>query len=253
MKPVIACRDSVYTTPAAAFRLLPDTGITHVELSGVDPARLADVQKVAAVKGVTISTVGSSVALSDAASIETYGQLIDAAGACGIAKLFTSIGAHEAAGRAACMSALRDLAGRASAAGARICMETHPPFAFNAAEARRTIEEVGSDALRLNFDTANVYYYNEAMDGARELDSIKDLVASIHLKDTDGGFHLPNFPVFGEGIVDFRTVFAIGGEIGLEGPYTMELEGPLTNGKSDEERHASVKACMDHLESIGVI
>jgi inosose dehydratase len=143
---------------------------------------------------------------------------------------------------------LGDLAGEN---GVVLSTETHEPFGHNGDIACRTMRELDHPNLRMNFDTANVYYYNHDIDGVTELKKELDYVASVHLKDTPGGYHDMNFPVFGQGIVDFSGVFKVLNAHGFSGPFTMELEGPLTADKTLEERVASVKACMDYLRSIG--
>jgi len=105
--------------------------------------------------------------------------------------------------------------------------------------------------LGYNFDTANIYYYNEGTDSVTELAKALEHVASVHLKDTDGLPKSLNFPVLGQGVVDFPEVFRLLGERGFTGPYTLELEGDLMTGKDLAARHQIVVACMDYLRSIG--
>jgi sugar phosphate isomerase/epimerase len=115
-----------------------------------------------------------------------------------------------------------------------------------------TMQAVDHPHLAVNLDTANIYYYNEGLNSADELERVVEHVVSLHLKDTDGGFRSMNFPVLGEGVVDFERIFAILDDDGFEGPLTLELEGPLTSGKGVQERHAAVMASMAYLRSIGV-
>lgn len=251
MKHIIACRDSVYGDRDAAFKLMPEVGITAAETCGVTADDIDEVSATAEAAGITITTLGTSVDLSSEESIASYSKLVDGAGRVGIKRIFTSIGAGEE-DHSVCIDRLKELASWADKFRVMICMETHVPFGHNGDVARQTIEEVGSPALRMNFDTANIYYYNENVDTVDELKKVTPLVGSVHLKETDGGFKSFNFPLFGEGIVDFPEVFRLLDEVGFEGPYTMELEGPLTDEKSVDERHAAVARCMEYLKSIGV-
>ena len=104
----------------------------------------------------------------------------------------------------------------------------------------------------MNFDTANIFYYNEGLDSADELERVVDFVASMHLKDTDGGFKSPQFPVLGQGVVQFERIFATLERAGFTGPLTLELEGPLMRGLDAPARHQAVLECMEYLQSIGV-
>ena len=253
MKHVISCRDSVYGKRDDAFRLLPDAGITHVELERIEPDDLEEVQTLAGRHGIEISTVGSGVDLSNDDSIAAYNQLIDAVARVGIKKLFTSISAKGDEESEVHMDRLREIVGRAAGLDTVICMETHPPFGRNADIALKTIREINSPALRMNFDTANIYYYNRNTDAVSELKKVVHLVASVHLKDTDGGYRSSNFPIIGRGVVDFPGIFRLCDEVDLRGPFTIELEGPVTHEKSVQEKHEAVKTCMTYLQSIGVV
>jgi inosose dehydratase len=79
--------------------------------------------------------------------------------------------------------------------------------------------------VRINFDTANVYFYNHGVDAVAELERLAEFVAAVHLKDTDGGYRHWHFPALGRGVVDFGGVFRVLDEAGYAGPYTLEIEG----------------------------
>jgi sugar phosphate isomerase/epimerase len=251
MPPVISCRTSVYPTIHDAFRLLPDAGIRAVELCVPSPDDVAPNKERADAAGVTIATVGTGVNLASQDSIAAFDRMLAACASAGVPKVFTSISGKIE--RAAAMAALKPIAARAADLGVIISMETHPPFARNADDASQTMNDVGSPALRMNFDTANVHYYNRDVDTVDELRKVVDRVASVHLKESRGAYESMDFPLFGQGIVDFAEVFRLCAEQGLDGPYTMELEGPLTHNKTPDEVHDSVKACMAHLKSVGVL
>ena len=252
MKRIFSCRDSVYGSLADALRLLPDAGIHSVELCCGDPEAIAGAHAEARERGIDIATVGLGVNLSNAGSVATYRRALEAAAGVDIKRAFTSIGAEGEPDDPALTRLLKEIADYAAGLGIVICLETHRPFGHNGSIALQTITAVDSPGLRLNFDTANIYYYNRDTDAVSELTKVSHLVASVHIKDTHGGYESPNFPVLGEGVVDFPTVFSMLDDEGFTGPYTLELEGPLTSGKSAEERHAAVAASMAHLRNIGV-
>jgi len=183
-------------------------------------------------------------------SINAVKAACDAAEAIGVNYFFLSAHGSE---RAASMCVLSELGGYAAERNITLCLETHPPFCLNATEMLNTMSEVNHKNVRVNFDTANIMYYNEGCDSVEELRKVIDYVASVHLKDTDGKFHSANFPVFGEGVVDFPNVFKTLLSAGFNGPLTMELEGPLVDGLPVEDRHKKVVACMNYLKSIGAV
>ena len=251
-KNIISCRNSAYPTLEEALRMLPDAGIRHVELSEVASEDLANVQKLAHQCGITIATVGYNLNLSDKKSVDDLYALLAAVANVGVKRVFSSVGADSVADRKDVMGRLAKAAQKAADLKVVICMETHRPFGHNAQEAVRTVKEIDSPGLRINFDTANIYYYNRDCTAVEELQRAASFVGSVHLKDTDGGYESGNFPVLGQGVVDFPEVFRILGAAGIHDPLTLELEGPLTQGKSLTERHNAVKACTEYLRSIGV-
>lgn len=244
-----SCRESVYPSWEKAVALLPEAGIGGLEVNGRPADALAEVVTGIRAGGLEPMTLAGGVKLDDQASVAAYGAAIDAAGRQGIPILFTS--AHGGEWDFA-MGKLRELAEIAAERGVTIALETHPPFCLNATAMLATMQAVDHPHLAVNLDTANIYYYNEGLNSADELERVVEHVVSLHLKDTDGGFRSMNFPVLGEGVVDFERIFAILDDAGFEGPLTLELEGPLTSGKGVQERHAAVMASMAYLRSIGV-
>lgn len=249
---VISCRVGVYASLEEAFTKLPETGIQHAEVGASADTDYAALAKLAADSGMTISTTATGCEVGNPESMANFAKIVEGTASIGTSKMFVSIKGAEGVERSALMAGLRETAERAAALGIALCMETHPPFGHNAAEALRTVEEVGSDGLRTNFDTANIYYYNENVDGCEQLEKVAQIVGAVHLKDTDGLPKSANFPVLGQGVVDFPRTFEILGAIGFTGPYTLELEGTSVAGKDEEGRHAAVVACMDYLKSIRV-
>jgi len=253
MSHLISCRTSVYGQPEEAFQLMPEAGITCAELCGPNADTLADVQACGRRYGVEIGTIGTGVDLGKDESVTGYLTLVRAAAGLGIDKVFTSVSATGDESEVNKIAKLRALSVQAADRGVVICMETHPPFAENGSKAAAIMDAVALPSLRMNFDTANVFYYNENIDGVAELRKVVDRVETLHLKETDGAYHSMDFPVLGAGVVEFSEIFAICDEAGVPGPFTLELEGPLTSGKSLDERQTAVKACMAYLRSIGAV
>lgn len=252
MTRIFSCRTSVYGDNDITFERLPEAGLSAVELSYFEPDTLAAIAAKAAQSGIQIATLGTGIDLTSQESVERYRDTIRAAADNDVKRIFTSISSKEEQPREQAIQALRGLAQLAESAGVAICMETHLPFGHNGDVAMRTLADVGCPALQVNYDTANIFYYNENVDAIEELNKVRGNLGSLHLKDTDGAYHSMNFPVLGEGVVEFARVFEICDGVGFTGPYTMELEGPLTDGKSVDERHAAVKSSMDYLRSLGV-
>jgi len=254
MSYVISCRPGVYGDFERALELLPDAGITHVEIDNASADDLADRNTIVQKHGLTAATAATNVNISEREAVEQYLRFMQTAVDAGIPKIFTSIKGDIEEPVDSLMSRLRDICAEAGKLSILITMETHPPFAQNADNALEVMETVDSPALLMNFDTANIHYYSEeATDSVLELKKVVHKTGSVHLKDTQGGYHSAEFPVIGQGVVDFPEVFRICGNAGLTGPFTLELEGPVVKEteKRPEARHELVKASMDYLRTIG--
>jgi sugar phosphate isomerase/epimerase len=256
MSNVIACRPGCYGVPLdEAMKLLAELGVEGVEAGAPKDGDYQALAEMAEDAGVKITTIASSgVHLDDPEHVAKLEQVIDGAAQIGTKIIFLSSKVKDGSAEDG-YPVLKDLGDKAAAKGVVLSLETHPPYGMNGDEARKTLEAIGSDGVGYNFDTANIYYYNEpGIDTVEELKKALDLVTSVHLKESAKGEPKSmDFPILGTGIVDFPEVFRLLGERGFAGPYTMELEGPLVKGLPTEERHAKVKACVDYLRSISAL
>jgi inosose dehydratase len=158
-----------------------------------------------------------------------------------------------AADRELTIAALQRLGDTAARAGATLTLETHKGPTQNARAMLALLSDVDHPHVRLNFDTGNIAYYNEGADACDELEQVKHLVKSVHLKDNRGGFEDWYFPALGDGgRVDFTRVRRILEGVGFIGPYTIEIEGK--GGEPEpglEARHDRVKRSVAHLRACG--
>lgn len=133
------------------------------------------------------------------------------------------------------------------------CCETHPGACQNAASMQSLMQRMNHPAIRLNFDTANILYYNECIDLFDELQRVLPWVGHVHLKDSLGRFQEWNFPALGDGgAVDFARLWEMLSAAGYTGPCSLEIEGiqgelPL----SLAEHHDRVQRSLRHLRSRG--
>jgi sugar phosphate isomerase/epimerase len=152
---------------------------------------------------------------------------------------------------AAACARLRELGQFVQPHGLIVMVETHPPLAENAEVARRTMEAVGLGNVGINYDPANVYFYNRGVDAVRELEPIVEFVVGVHLKDTPGGYREWNFPALGRGVVDFRGLFRLLDAVGFDGPYTLEIEGVEGETASEALTVARVAESLGYLRGLG--
>lgn len=113
----------------------------------------------------------------------------------------------------------------ARAHGVTITLETHPDLGTNGAVQVETMRAIDHPNIRVNFDTANITYYNRGTSAVAELAKSIDYVGTVEFKDHNGAFETWNFPVLGQGVVDFPAIVRMLREKVYTGPVTLEFEG----------------------------
>lgn len=148
---------------------------------------------------------------------------------------------------------LRQIGQTAADCGITLALETHKGPTQNAAAMLRTMESVDHPAVRLNFDTGNIAYYNEGVTPMDELRKVAPLVVNVHAKDNRGRLEDWYFPALGEGgAVNFTEIREILDQQGYNGAYTVELEG--IGGEPEpglDERQNRLRKSCDHLKKCG--
>ena len=229
-------------------------GICGVEIFWHDGLTVENVRSIIEPHGLRVISLHVPCSLEDDKVFDVYKQFAERAVALDCARLYASTRVSEMPFAEACNKLLRigDILARY---GLVLGMETHPPFCHNAKAMIKTIETVGHPGIRLNFDTGNIYFYNEHIDAVNELQKVAKYVSSVHLKESTGGYHDGAFRVLGKGVVDFPGVFKTLADIGFDGPYTIELEGEALVKQMDTEDNiaATIKACVDYLRGKNLV
>ncbi len=249
---LIACRPGCYGKyKEEAFRHLPTIGIRHVELGAPSKEEWPAIQEELTEFGLKASSVGGSADLSQDACVETFTHIADTAKAFNSSVIFLSVKTGGIPKKDA-YSKLRQLGDIARDRHATIALETHPDLVTNGDEAIETMEGTSHPSVKLNYDSANLYYYNEGIDGIAELKKFLPWLGAVHLKETNGKFKSWYFPGLGEGdgIVDFPEIFNICGEIGFHGPFTMEIEGIKGEELTKEQALERMANSAKYLKSI---
>ena len=148
---------------------------------------------------------------------------------------------------------LRERVELADEYGITLSLETHPALGENWTEARATLLAVNHPRLRWNLDTANLYYYNANIDAVQQAEAGREIIASVHLKDTNGGYQAWWFPALGDGVVDFPAVFRVLNASGFYGPWAMELEGIQGENLDEAGTQVRVERSVAYLRRIGVM
>ena len=248
---LLACRTASYGKfSESAYAHLPTTGVHHVEIDAPAPDQVAGVKSRLEDHGLSASSLQCPVEVQYDDVDTRLTPHLDAAAALGAGLLFVSVQAGELDKRVV-YERLHRCGAKAAEYGITIGMETHPDLITNAAVALETMGGVDHPNVRVNYDTANIHYYNRDVDHVDEMEKVIDCIGSMHLKDTDGRYKTWCFPTFGEGIVDFKTVFDRLNAHGFYGPFTMEIEGVEGESLNEEETCRRVADSVAHLRSVG--
>lgn len=248
---LLACRTASYGKFSdSAYAHLPTIGVHHVEIDAPAPDQVAGVKSRLEDHGLSASSLQCPVEIQYDDVDTRLAPHLDAAAALGAGLLFVSVQAGEL-DKGVAYERLHRAGVKAAEYDITIGMETHPDLITNATVALETMGGVDHPNVRVNYDTANIHYYNRDVDHVDEMEKVMDYIGSMHLKDTDGRYKTWCFPTFGEGIVDFKTVFDRLNAHGFHGPFTMEIEGVEGESLNEEETSRRVADSVAHLRSVG--
>jgi len=239
-------------SPQLALDRVAAIGIPCVEVNLAPDQDAAEAKKLLADHGLRAATITSPCPLADDSLLDIFENYCAKAAVLGCTGIFTSVKAGDMPLEQA-YALLRKIGDIGQKNGVKIGMETHPDLCENGDKAAASMKAVGHPWVGINYDTANVYYYNEGIDTVEEIKKEVQYVVSVHLKDTMGGFKDGRFPDFGQGVVDFAGVFAVANGAGFTGPFTMELEGQIQKSDTQDEQEAHVRACVEHLRSLNLV
>lgn len=277
VKRIVSCFTNCYGPAGvwAAVERIREAGIDHLELAlrghdfgglvitesaviteKADDATVERFREHLARHGVEVSGCnvgGADIRTRDGLEL-TERRIRFAARCFGTAICVTGAGQPaDVAQRALVLGNLRHLGDTAAELGMTLTLETHKGPTQNATAMLALMDELDHPNVRLNFDTGNIAYYNEGVDPCDELDRVKNLVRSVHVKDNRGGLEDWYFPALGEGgSVDFVRVREILDGVGFTGPYTIEIEG--IGGEAEpglEARHERIARSVRHLRACG--
>lgn len=232
-----------------AFEHMKAIGIRYVEVSIGKPEDADEWLKQTEPHGLRISSVICPCDVSSDEGAEDFVPIARALQRMGAQIAFVSVHAGELplSDVYRRMRRLGDIAGQL---GLKVAMETHPDLITNGSIASRTMQAIAHPNVGINFDTANIYYYNEGADAVTEIQKVLPHVFSVHLKDTNGKPRTWYFPTLGQGVVDFPEIFRLLLEHGFRGPFTMELEGIEGENLTEEQQLERVAQSYAYVRGI---
>ena len=132
--------------------------------------------------------------------------------------------------------------------GVALLLETHPDLSHNSQVAAETLAAVNRPNVRLNFDTANILFYNDDLSPVAELRASLPVLGGVHLKDTAGGKGVRRFGPLGSGLVDFAAILRLLHDADFDGPLTIELDAPQPHSRTGVE--AAFEQSVQHIRRI---
>lgn len=230
--------------PEGAYEHMQEIGIQYLERPRAENMdeelrRLDDC-------GLSVYSVQAKFPVYQADCLDYLKKDIEAAQQFDARQLFVAVNNKEESFELCC-ERLYQAGDLVAAADLKIVLETHPPFVKDAAAGVKSMQLINHPQVRINWDTANIHYYNENVDGLEELEHIIDYVESVHVKDSKQGFKEWCFPALGEGTVPLPEIFAHLAAADYSGPYIMEIEGVEGEELDQAGLHERMRASTVYL------
>lgn len=216
-----------------SLRGIAAAGYSHAELSAVqdwcefvsvddDPEA---VRALLSSHGLAASSMSAHVNLFHPDGLADTEKIIRWAGAYGVPVVNAALASKPApdASTAEVVPGLRRLGAVAAESAVVVAVEVHGDLAPSGASALELIREVGSDSVKINYDTGNVEFYS-GISAVHDLPRVIEHIAHIHLKDKLGGAGVWHFPALGGGHVEFGRVLELLQRHGIDVPMSVELE-----------------------------
>ncbi|MCA1595981.1 MAG: sugar phosphate isomerase/epimerase [Chloroflexi bacterium] len=246
MPNIIACRPESYGRYGdRAFEDMCALGIRYVEIPAPPLEQVETVSNRLREHGLSATSVTCGAKVQDPDFLEKVSAVVAAAAALHAPVIFTSQKAGEM-DKSQVFDLLRRAGDAAGESDTTFVLETHPDLCENGQNALATMQAIDHPHVRINFDPANVHYYNQHVNAVTEFKKVLPYVRAVHLKDTNGGYQAHHFPAIGDGVVDWQTIFALMNERGIEGPFTLEMEGIAGEQLTFEETSACIRRSLEY-------
>ncbi len=250
---LVSCRPASYGKHIdLAWAHLPTLGIRYVEVPIPSSDEIDRTRGLLESNGLLVGSFQGRCEVADENVAADLAAQCDVCKAFDARRLFVSVKAGEL-DRQVVYDRLRAAGDEAGKRDVIIILETHPDLVTNGDVGAETMAGVNHPNVRINFDTANVYYYNKGVDAVSEIRKVLDDVEGVHLKDTDGGYQKHYFPTLGTGVVDYPAIVELLADRGFTGPFTIELEGMAGVEMTADEQKQYVADSVAYLRKIGLV
>lgn len=232
-KNLISCRPASYGSYALyAYEHLYELGIHNLEIPNPGPQGMDGIKDILGdFPGLKVKSIQAEIPIGKKNPGELMrATVFDVMKTLGASHLFVSLKPGKLKEKD-WVPRLRGVGDIAREYGVLVILETHPPLLSNGDVGITTMQMVNHPAIRINYDTANMYFYNKNIDAIADLKKVLRYVEGVHLKESNKKFKTWYFPGLGEGegSIDFKSVFELLNtrtDPGpMFGPFTLEIEG----------------------------
>lgn len=233
-----------------AWEHLKSIGVKHVFMQVPAPEAADDLLAKLKAHGMDVPVFRGELDLTKADGAAALAKQLAVCEKMGVKYLFLSAKPGETP-RDEVFARLRAAGDAAQKHGVTLTLETHPPLGTNGDVQMETMKAVDHPNVRVNFDTANITYYNKGTDALAELKKSAAFVRTVEFKDHTGAFEVWAFPVAGKGVVDFKAVTGLLREQGYAGPVTIEFEGTKGVELTREQTLQAIADSVIYVRSLG--
>ncbi len=248
---MLACRLANYRSfSRGALEHAASCGFKYVFMNVIPAAQIEATQKKLAKHGLKVAVFRGNAHFGNETAVADLAKELEVCQKMGVKYMFISP-KHKGLSKEATYAKLRELGDIAKKYGVVVGLETHPDLGTNGDVHLETMKTVNHPNIRVNFDTANITYYNKNTDAVTELKKIIDYVGTVEVKDHNGQFKTWNFPALGKGIVDIPAVLAVLKKHGYTGPITLEIEGIKGIQRSEAQVKKEIADSAEYIRSLG--
>ncbi len=233
----------------AAWEHMPRLGLKHAFLSIPEPAEVDATMARLKAHGLTPVVVRGNAELSESTFVADMAKQLAICEKMGVKYMFLSAKRKETPMETA-YARLRAAGDAAKKHGVIVGLETHPDLGTNGDVQAETMEAIDHPNIRVNFDTANITYYNKNTTGLAELKKSIGFVATVEFKDHSREFETWDFPVVGQGKVDFPAIVKLLRENNYDGPLTIEFEGTEGVKLTEEQTKLAIAESVAYVRSL---
>ncbi len=141
---------------------------------------------------------------------------------------------------------MKEAAIHAQDQGVILALKPHTGNTATAEHLARLLPEIDRPAVRACYDPGNVHYY-EGISPEDDFPHIASQTYKLIAKDHIGSMGENNFPIPGEGHVDFERIFATAFKAGFDGPVVVERVNGTGGDFAAEEIDSRIRRARENV------